>query len=114
MDIKRLHAHVNTTSVDCDGPIHRNYVTSPPVVDADIIVPDDVAFSDIDFMERVFLNLCSPYAVEQLTIEVDENGFRWHERTEEGFRAGGVRWCTDNCDRTQSSYRDIRAEEAGY
>lgn len=111
-----LHAHVSTSSADCDGPIYRDYVTVP---NDEEIAEHEAAngindFSDIHFMNRVFTNHCGPYAVHQMRVTVDESGFQWHEDTEEGYRGGEVLWCHDDCDESQASQRDVFAEQMGY
>lgn len=116
MNINEIHAHVSTASADCDGPLYRDYVTVP---NDDEIAESERAqgvndFSEIHFKERVMMSHCSPYAVHQLTVKVDDGGFEWHEQTEEGYRSGEVRWCDDDCDTGQSSQRDVYAEQMGY
>jgi hypothetical protein len=113
---ENLHAHVATASADCDGPMYHDYVTVPN--DAEIAEHEAAQgvndFSDIHFMNRVFTNHVSPYAVRQLTAKLDDDGFTWHEDTEEGYRAGEVRWCRDDCDESLYSQRDVYAEMMGY
>jgi len=110
-----LHAHVSTTSVDCDGPQHDSRV--------EVFNDDETAesrkevndFSDIHFMNRVFTNQCGPYAVRQMRVTVDDDGFEYTEETDEGYRAGEVRWCrNEHCDTTRRTHRDVFAEMAGY
>lgn len=111
-----LHAHVSTATADCDGPMYRDFIST---LNENEIAESENAngindFSDIHFMNRVFTNHCGPYAVHQLTIKADDNGFVWNEQTEEGYRSGEVRWCRDNCDTDDYSQRDISAELMGY
>lgn len=115
-----LHAHVSSRSVDCDGPIHRDYTTG---FNDDEAAEHEAAeanngwndFSEIHFMERVMMSVASPYAAHQMTVKVDDEGIEVHEQTEEGYRSASVMWCRDrSCELDYSSYRDIRAEEAGY
>ena len=118
MSIENLHAHVDTASVDCDGPMYREYVVTPN--DAEIAEHEEAQgindFSDIHFMNRVFTSECSPYAVAYgMTVKVDEHGFTWNEATDEGHRSGEVRWCRDeDCDPRAQSQRDVYAEMMGY
>lgn len=112
-----LHAHVSTRSVDCDGPIHRDYVVG--FNEAEVAEHEAAQgindFSDIHFMERVMMNVASPYAVYQMRVTVDDDGIEVHEDTEEGFRSASVAWChEDDCELDYSAYRDIRAEMEGY
>lgn len=115
-----LHAHVSSTSVDCDGPIHRSHIdrfnddenAEHLAAEAKGGVND---FSDIHFMNRVFTNNCGPFAVEAMTITMDKDSVEWNERTDEGYRAGTITWCNEICDDGRyNTYRDVRAEEAGY
>ena len=109
-----LHAHVETASADCDGPLYRSHVeqmNSDEIAESKKVYND---FSDIHFMNRVFTNHCGPYAVHQLTIKVDDDGFEWNEQTEEGYRSGQVRWCRDDCDLNEAWQRDVFAEQMGY
>ena len=77
-----LHAHVSTASADCDGPFYRDYVST--FNDEEIAEHERAQgindFSDINFMNRVFTNHCGPYAVHQLTVKVDDDGFEWQDR----------------------------------
>jgi hypothetical protein len=110
-----LHAHVDTASADCDGPLYRSWVETfndEEIAESHKEVND---FSDIHFMNRVFANQCGPYAVRQLRITVDDTGFEYHEVTDEGYRNGTVRWCHhDTCDPGERTHRDVYAEQMGY
>lgn len=111
-----LHAHVSTTAVDCDGPLHRDYTVG---FNDDEVAAREAAqgindFSDIDFMQRVMMSVASPYAVHQMTVKVDDSGIDVHEHTEEGYRAAWVVWCHDECDLDYHSQRDVFAEQMGY
>lgn len=98
--IRDLHAHVSREARDCDGFHGRDYIER---VNDDEIAESVKAngindFSDIHFMDRVFVSCCSPYAVQfGMRVTVTDAGFDWTEDTEEGFRAGEVRWCWDDC-----------------
>ena len=112
-----LHAHVSTATADCDGPIYREYVTGLSEAEiAEHVEANGINdFHDIHFMQRVMMNHCSPYAVHQMRITVDESGVEWSEDTEEGHRSGEIRWCRDeDCDPNAESYRDVYAEMMGY
>lgn len=102
---------------DCDGLYHHDYV--------DTFNDDEIAeriltkgvndFSDIHFMNRVMTNVASPYAVQYgMTVTVDDDGIEVNEATDEGFRQASVRWCSDECDETQTAFRDFTAESMGY
>jgi hypothetical protein len=72
-------------------------------------------FSDIHFMNRVFVNEAGPYAVESAQIEITKHGFSYAEQTDEGYRSAEVRWCEDeDCDIHERSHRDVFAERMGY
>ena len=112
-----LHAHVSTAAADCDGPIFRDYVVGLSEEEiAEAVHADGVNdFSEIHFMNRVFANLCGPFAVYQMRVVVDDSGFEWNETTDEGYRNGEVRWCrTADCDPNAYSQRDVYAEMMGY
>ena len=111
-----IHAHVSTASADCDGP---QYSSRVEVFNDEERAEQERAqgvndFSDIHFMERVFMSVASPYAVHQMTVKVDEEGIDVHEQTEEGYRSAEVRWCRDDCDLEETSYRDVYAEMMNY
>lgn len=116
MTTRRIHAHVETAHADCDGPLYRDWVeVYNDEEEAEETEANGVNdFSEIHFMNRVFTNHCGPYAVHQLRVEADDNGFTWHENTEEGYRSGEVRWCYDDCDTGKAGQRDIFAEQMGY
>lgn len=107
-----LHAHVSTSSSDCDGPMYREYV--------EVFNDDETAesgkayndFSDLHFKARILSNAVSFHAT--CKVEVDEDGFQYHEQTDEGYRAVHVSWCESDCDESQSSQRDVFAEQMGY
>jgi hypothetical protein len=116
MTTNTLHAHIDTAAADCDGPLYRSWVAT---FNDEERAERDAAqgindFSDIHFMNRVLAGQCGPYAVRQLTVKIDESGFTYHEDTEEGYRSGEVRWCTDDCDTEERSQRDVYAEMMGY
>lgn len=109
-----LHAHVSTSSADCDGPQYNSFVevfNDEEVAESMKEVND---FSEITFMNRVLTNRCSPYAVHQMRVTMDDEGFEWHEDTEEGYRAGEVKWCRDDCDTDERHHRDVFAESMNY
>lgn len=112
-----LHAHVSTASVDCDGPLYRDYVTE--------LNDDERAeherqngvndFHDLHFKERVLGNHVSFHPLGKVEVEVTEGGFSMRERTDEGYRAADVTWCEDEeCDPHAASQRDVYAEAMGY
>lgn len=113
-----LHAHVSTSSRDCDGAHGQDYVMG--FNDAEIAEREAAQgindFSDIHFMQRVMMNVASPYAVAHgMTVKVDSEGIGVTETTDEGFRVAEVHWCRDeDCDPNASSQYDEYAEAAGY
>jgi hypothetical protein len=106
-----LHAHIVRGSMDCDGQIDRTYIEKPD--------PDE---DPDDFRDRMTgLNLPAKHhmtAPDGTTFTIDVTftvgGFRWSAPTEEGWVSYEVQWCEDECDLDESTYRDHRAEEAGY
>ena len=110
-----LHAHVESSSADCDGTYSRDWTVffnedeKKESADADGV--ND--FSDIHFMERVMMSVASPYAARQMTVKVDDDGIEVSEATEEGYRNAEVRWCHEDCEDSHS-FRDHRAESMGY
>lgn len=116
-----LHAHVNTRSVDCDGPLYTSYVES---LNADEIGEHEASFvasgesvndfHDIHFKQRVLGTTVSFHGIGS-TIDVSPDGFDYAETTEEGSRVHSVRWCEDpECDPNERSRRDVYAEQMGY
>lgn len=111
-----IHAHVDTVSADCDGPMYRSYVETYSDVELDEQREANGVndFSDIHFMERVLLSVASPYAAHQMTVKIDDDGIDVHEDTEEGFREANVRWCREDCNTAKRTQRDVFAEQMGY
>ncbi len=128
-----LHAHVEIWASDCDGTIQR---TSVVALNTDELhehaltvhaaiergEPDGPYWNDfheIHFKERVLTNFANPYAVTEgydQTITIRRDGFECHEPNDEGGATYvTVEWCEDSrCDPNARSYRDLRAEAAGY
>ena len=111
-----LHAHVDTASADCDGPMYRSWVEKLN----DEEVAEHVAaqgvndFHDLHFKARVLSNHVSFHSEAGVFVTVTADGFVMNEDTEEGYRSASVRWCEDECDETKTSYRDVFAEQMGY
>jgi hypothetical protein len=117
MTTNEIHAHVETQSRDCDSTYDRTYVERPNDDERaraegfEVTAP---AFSEMDFMNRVFASLAGPYAVTlPMTVTVDGDGFEVNEQTEEGYRWAQVRWCYGEC-ADERTFRDHAAEQAGY
>lgn len=108
-----LHAHIETESVDCDGPVTRNYIlTMTDKESAD-------TFGDIDFHKRVAAEMVTSYGLFQagrLLVTKTEHfvTLEWFEEAEEGVRHRVATICDDDCDLLETVYQDHRAEEAGY
>lgn len=105
-----IHAHFNSSSMDCDGQIDRSYV-----------VKARQGEDDLDFHDRIVSLVVSTYALmSQATLQVtrlgdDEVRLDWSEPTDEGYRSTEAVICNrDDCDENETTYRDHRAEEAGY
>jgi hypothetical protein len=116
MDYTALHAHVDRSSADCDGPMYDSHVeTYNDDEIAEAVKANGINdFSEIHFRERVLTSNISVYSCMQGTLEVSENGFSWNESTEEGYRTAHVRWCRDDCDTDERSHRDVYAEMMNY
>jgi hypothetical protein len=116
MTTTNLHAHVSTSSSDCDGPMYRDYVaTMNDAEQAEDREGDERGynnFADLHFKARILSNHVSFHAVCE--ISTNEDGFHVHENTDEGYRAAEVRWCEDECDESLASQRDVYAEMMGY
>ena len=108
-----LHAHVDSTTVDCDGPTHTTYSVGLNESEVAESQKDGNDFSDIHFMHRVMMRVVSVFAIGA-TVRIDKNGFDYSEATEEGHIQVAVRWCASDCDLEMSSYRDVYAEGMNY
>lgn len=102
----RWHAHVTTSSRDCDGDYSGGHV------DEMTLEERCDQFGDLHFRERVAMNVVSLHG--EGTLTVSSTGVHWHEQTEEGYRAADVRWCEEDCPDERSWQRDHSAERAGY
>jgi hypothetical protein len=111
MTTTTLHAHIETLSVDCDGPLYRNYCFT--------LTDDEKAdqFGDLVFRDRVLGAMVTWWPAEgaECTVRITRDGFTTDEPTEEGSRGSQVRWCEDaGCDTNQAGQRDVFAEQMGY
>lgn len=100
-----LHAHVETSSADCDGTHSRGYVDVMDVSER------CETFGDLSFKERIARSIIS--FTGRGTLNVNEYGVQWMEETEEGYRHVVATWCEKMCE-LQTWQRDHRAEEMGY
>lgn len=110
-----LHAHVSTYSVDCDGPMSRDYVLT---MDDEERASD---FGDITFRNRVLCSIVSAYTCWDGTLKVQSDEMEgltktldWTETTEEGGRTAHAQFCEDDCDTEESGQRDYFAEAMNY
>lgn len=111
--MSELHAHIDRSQQDCDGPTYDSHV--------EIFNDDERAeagkpfndFSDLHFKERILGNAVSFHA-EEAAVQISAGGFSYHEITDEGYRRVDVRWCEDDCDTNERSHRDVFAEQMGY
>lgn len=116
-----LHAHIESYSTDCDGPISSSYVLT---MNEDELKGQDEPnyFGDIYFLDRVVTTLVNSYSLLwRGTLEIEcfdegstEKRMTWSEPTDEGHRQSIATICTDECDEAERSYRDHRAESMGY
>lgn len=102
----RLHAHVSTSSADCDGTYSGGQVYEMTLQERCDM------FGDFAFRERVLGSVVNLHGHGRMDVTPD--GIEWREQTEEGYRAAEVRWCEDDCPEERSWQRDHRAEAAGY
>ena len=109
-----IHAHIETYSTDCDGPISRTYVMT--MNDSE----RNSDFGDIEFHDRVTAHIVNTFSLMS-TGRLDVNKYdsnhvslRWFEPTEEGSNDKRAVFCADDCDTGENSYCDHRAESAGY
>lgn len=112
-----IHAHVETYSTDCDGPMSSGYLMAMN----DNEKRSD--YGDIEFHHRVVTRVVNTYSIfTEGTLKVQnegDNGIRlnWSEVTEEGGRSVEALICDDEtCLYDDEGFwqRDHRAEEAGY
>ena len=123
--MSNLHAHIESYTTDCDGPLSRDYVlTMNDEERAEATAANGINdFSDIHFHERVVNHLVNTYSIFQsgrLEVTSGEGSdyvvrMEWQEDTDEGYRQMSAIICEDeNCDTGEAHYRDHRAEEMGY
>lgn len=111
------HAHVSTSSADCDGPMDRHYVieqNDDERAESGQVYND---FSEINFRERVLGSIVSLTTLVdgmEGTVRIHEHGFDWSRPTDEGYESAEVIWCEDDCDLGERGQRDYFAEAAGY
>lgn len=112
-----LHAHVSTSSRDCDGPMYREYVET--LTDADrlaIVAANGINdFTDLEFKARILSFHVSFHSEFGVTVRMDADGFQVSEPTDEGHRSSEVTWCeNEGCDPNARWQRDVYAEAMGY
>ena len=110
----KLHAHIESRAVDCDGPLDRSYTE---VMNDDELA--DELMGEYYFEARILRSVISlhPHYLAQLEVVSYEDGtsrLSWFEPTEEGSRNVEATFCReDRCD-MGSSQRDHYAEQMGY
>lgn len=101
------HAHVASTSRDCDGQYDNDYV--------DVQYDDE---SEYDFEIRMLARLVSVWADKgTLDVRTDSDGLpimEWSQPTEEGYVFIAAAFCRNQCNSDARRYRDHTAEAAGY
>lgn len=115
------HIHVEGGSSDCDGTYSRSYVYRIPDVCDWALRPHAPTWEQEtpDFhslVTYVFTHLPSiwggPTSIE---VDIDAGFMRWGTRTEEGHDSGEARICGEtHCAHDRDTFRDHRAESAGY
>lgn len=112
-----LHAHLDHYSSDCDGSYSRTgdfFFNEEEVAESQKEVND---FSEIHFHDRMVSMLVNSYAMSEGcegTLRVRQGTLEWFESTDEGRVEATVRFCTDDCGKADSTFRDHRAESMGY
>jgi len=101
-----LHAHMTSSSRDCDGTYSGGHVYEMTTQEK------AEEFGDLHFKDRVLANTVTLHGDGTLTVTPEY--LRWYENTEEGYRSVDVNWCEDDCPAERSWQRDHRAEAAGY
>lgn len=99
------HIHVETAATDCDGPVYRTYV---------VWCPD--GSEDYEFWANHVKSMTYAYADSgelRITSGDDFRRAQWWETTDEGSCHVSATLCRDECE-DESTYRDVRAEQAGY
>ncbi len=108
-ETQNLHAHLDSATADCDGPMYREYVVQ---MNDDEKTQEDPEYT---FKHRVLEGQVFMHSEFGVTVKVDQDGFQTQEQTDEGYRSVTVRWCTDEtCDEEAYSQRDVYAEMMGY
>lgn len=103
----RTHAHVYTTSQDCDGKYERSHVDRPSAIER------TEEFGDLHFKERVMGSVVSLHA-ENGNLNVFPDRMFWTQNTDEGYEHAEVHWCEEDDRDDKSTFRDHTAERAGY
>jgi len=113
-----LHAHLESRSIDCDGPLDRSWVMAQEP-GGEQVSPED-QHSEHAFKNRVLASVVSFVPLAGATLNVtyfaddDTSRLSWHEVTDEGNRAVEATFCRDECDTEARSQRDHYAEQMGY
>ena len=104
------HIHHYLEARDCDGTIERSWIAVCPLSDDD----DDEHARYRWWIEEQGWALPTT-SDEPVTIEfIFMKSMTYTEPTEEGYRRVELRYCEDDCDLSEGSYRDRTAEAAGY
>jgi hypothetical protein len=122
-----LHAHVDSSSRDCDGPLDRFHVTRPVdlrPLDREVIAIGTRWWEHVDtsdFWSKMVEIQVYPYADDgEATMSITSDGhglytFTQARPTDEGFHHEITRLCRDeDCAYERSGQRDYYAEAAGY
>lgn len=103
-----FHGHVSTNSRDCDGGHGHDYIVEMN----DEEKTDD--WPEFVFTRRVISGKIAFQPEFGQRVTISEDGFDWHQDTDEGFSAGEVRWCRNDCGDHRETVYDQYAEMAGY
>lgn len=112
-----LHAHVASSSADCDGEHGHDYIVALSKKERKEHKKANGIndFHDLHFKSRVLSNAVSFSPLSGAKVLIDDSGFTCTEATEEGYRFVEVLWCEDeSCDPNAASQYDQFAEMMGY
>jgi hypothetical protein len=105
-----IHAHVETSATDCDGPLYQSY-----------IMQANEGEDEYGFKSRILMALVSwSYDNRVVFDSGEDDGFDWDSITvdydhDEGHFHGEARTCrNEDCDPDARTQRDVYAEMMGY
>lgn len=107
-----LHAHIDRSSTDCDGPHEDHHVTRPN--DSVRYGPGNDSVDEYRFKSKIVQWMPKHFA-DGGSLIIRSNGAAWYAPTDEGYELEEVRWCEEPaCAYDKGWQRDIFAEQMGY